>query len=90
VTGPPPDGAAELTGRIVPAPTSPPCPRCGKAQHTIPFDDPLPPEPAVDLDGHVFVELGLAEQAIRDIRAQYDPTARLTAALLRDARRGAA
>jgi hypothetical protein len=41
----------------------------------------------VELDGDTFVRLDVVEQAIKDVRAQYDPVARTTLALLHDSRR---
>lgn len=66
---------------------STPCPRCGKLGHASPLDDPLPPMPAIEVDGDIFLELGLVEQAIRAVRAQADPVARMMLALLHDAGR---
>ncbi len=43
----------------------------------------------VELDGDTFVRLDVVERAIKDVRDQYDPTARMTLALLHDARRAA-
>jgi hypothetical protein len=65
----------------------PPCPRCGRLEHTRWDDDPLPPLPALEVDGATYVELSLVRQAIRAVRDQADPTVRMTLALLHEARR---
>jgi hypothetical protein len=42
--------------------------------------------PAVEVNGHLFIEADLVKQVIRDVRAQADTTARMTVAWLHGAR----
>jgi hypothetical protein len=54
------------------AQSCPICPHgCGKplGQHDRWDDDPLPPMPAVEVNGHLFIEAGLCRELIEDVRA---------------------
>ncbi len=44
-----------------------PCSRCGRLEHVSPFDDPLPPAPAVEAGGETYVHLSVVLAAIGDI-----------------------
>ncbi len=46
------------------------CPRCGRLEHTRWDDDEMPPPPVVELDGTLYVELGLVRDVVDDIWSQ--------------------